>query len=106
MNDSRGCARVTDRFERSIGYRLNILGVRVWADRCQLVARDAQGLWTPFGSPRQLPLLIPDDKLDLDSDTLLLTALQYQSEFPRSDLREVLAQRKSFDLALHEDSAS
>ena len=94
--------RVPNPDEKCIGYRLNILGVRVWKDHCQLVARDSRGAWTPFGPPRPLPVKIPEDPSRVGSDALLITALQYEAERPGSDIRDVLAQKKDFEAALYE----
>lgn len=87
--------RVVNKLEECVGFRLNRLGVRVWAAHCQLVAKDSQGLWTPIGSPRPLPLRIPDDPSEWESDTLLLTLRQYEEEQPGSDLRDLLERRKT-----------
>jgi hypothetical protein len=88
---------------KCIGYRLNILGVRVWKDYCRLVAKDASGKWTPLGPPRSLPISIPNDPSSIASDALLLTIYQYEVERPGSDLRDILAQIKDLDLALSEE---
>jgi hypothetical protein len=98
--------RVPDRSGEFIGYRLNILGVRVWKNYCRLVAKDATGAWTPLGPPRPLPIIIPGDPSSIASDALLLTIYQYDVERPGSDLRQVLAQNKEFELALGEDQAN
>lgn len=98
--------RVPNREARCIGYRLNILGVRVWKDRCCLVAKNRHGEWEPFGPPRALPLMIPTDPTLIGSDSLLLTAHQYHLERPGSDLLPLLAQTKDFDVALSEDNHS
>jgi hypothetical protein len=95
--------RVPDQAANYIGYRLNILGVRVWRDHCQLVAADGRGQWTPIGAPRSLPVYVPSDASSIGLDALLLTAYQYDKEQPGSDLRQVLAQTKDFDVALSEN---
>jgi len=67
---------VINKEEGWIGHRLNILGVRVWADRCQLVAT-IDGGWMTLGAPRYLPLEIPKNAEDLVTaahDPLLMTA--------------------------------
>lgn len=98
--------RVPDRVGKCIGYRLNILGVRVWKDYCRLVAKDTTGKWTPLGPPRSLPIDIPNDPSSIASDALLLTAYQYEVERPGSDLRDILAQTKDFDFALSEEPST
>ena len=45
---------------RHIDYCLNILGIRVWSDGCQLVAK-APGTWLPFGQRKNLPIELPHD---------------------------------------------
>lgn len=96
--------RVTNRTERYISYRLNILGIRVWEDRCHLVARDRTGHWQPLGSAKRLPIALPHSPEDIGGDTLLLTAYQYDLEQPGSDLRAVLSKKKDFQQALLDDS--
>jgi hypothetical protein len=96
--------RVADPFAGCIGYKLNILGVRVLRDHCLLIAKDAAGKWAPLGPSRSLPLQIPDDPGTVASDALLLTVYQYDLERPGSDLRAVLAQTKNFDVALNENA--
>jgi hypothetical protein len=91
--------RVVNTGKHYIGYRLNILGVRVYRDYCQLVARVADD-WVTIGSPRNLPVMVPADPREAGSDPLLLTAFQYEQEKPGSDLIDVLAERKDFDSAL------
>lgn len=96
--------RVLNASERSVGYRLNFLGIRVWSDRCQLVIRDRNGEWAPIGVARALPVQIPEDVNAIGSDSLLLTAYQYDHERSGSDLRAVLAKTKDFESALVESS--
>jgi hypothetical protein len=98
--------RVVDRENRYIGFRLNLLGLRVWKDRCQLVARDRDGKWDVLGPSRRLPIRLPDDVSAIGTDTLLLTAFQYESENPGSDLRALLDQRINFDDAIEAFSDS
>ena len=52
------CAVVINNEEGWIGDWLNIPGVRVWADKCQLVAR-TDGGWMVLAPPRHLPLEVP-----------------------------------------------
>jgi hypothetical protein len=94
--------RVVNQQEQCIGYRLNILGVRVYRDYCQLIAKSGNE-WLTVGPMKPLPVIVPTDPGDLGTDPLLLTAYQYDQEHPGSDLYDVLAQRKSFDEALSQD---
>jgi hypothetical protein len=94
--------RVVDLTNQSIGYRLNILGVRVWKDRCQLVAKNGHGHWETLGAPRPLPVHVPARLEDIGSDALIQTAYQYDREKPGSDLREVLAQKRPFEEVMSE----
>jgi len=94
--------RVVDRAARLIDYRLNILGIRVWEDACQLISRSAQE-WSALGPRWDLPVHVPRNADELKAaaaDTLRLTAYQYNSERPGSDLAEVLSKTKNFDSAL------
>src|SRR5205807_4301028 len=79
----------------AVDYRMNLLGIRVSNGTAQLIAKD-RGDWTTLGPVHYLPLQVPSSALELraaSNDTLLLTAYQYQTEHPDSDLREVLAQQ-------------
>lgn len=91
--------RVVNREARHIGYRLNLLGVRVFQSFCQLIGRQGEE-WVTIGTPRPLPLVIPDDPAQLASDPLLLTAHQFDSTWPGSDIRDVMSQAKNFEEAL------
>lgn len=94
--------RVVDRAARQIDYRLNILGIRVWENACQLISRS--GLeWGTMGPPRDLPVHVPQNAAELQAaaaDTVRLTAYQYNAERPGSDLVEVLRKSKDFAWAL------
>ena len=90
--------RVTNKDQQCIGYRLNLLGVRAYRDHCQLVARVGEE-WVPIGSPRSLPVEVPEDIAIAGDDALVITAYQYDQERPGSDLKDVLARRKGFDAA-------
>jgi hypothetical protein len=95
--------RVVNRTEQCVGYRLNLIGVRVYRDHCRLVAR-IDGQWVPIGAPRPLPLTIAPDPEQTRGDALLATVAQYEKERPGSDLREVLSQTKSLDDVLEQES--
>lgn len=100
--------RVANRSERWIGYRLNQLGIRVWQNACQLVARNGNE-WITLGPPRTLPIQVPRSAEELKaagSDPLRLTAYQYLTELPGSDLEELLATRKDFDTAMRDEDAT
>jgi hypothetical protein len=94
--------RVPNPAQHCIGYRLNIIGVRVYRECCQLVARVGDE-WMHIGLPRALPISLPDDMRSVGLDPMLLTIYQYEAEFPGSDLLDVLALRKTLDEALRED---
>jgi hypothetical protein len=85
-----------------IDYYLNLLGVRVWKDACQLISRSGPG-WSPLGGQRPLPVRIPLTPAETTEDwvdELRMTAYQYQIENPDSDLAEVLSQTRDFFIAL------
>ena len=87
-----------------IDYCLNLLGVRVWRNSCQLIAK-GDGNWGPLGPKWDLPIEIPKTPSELKTagtDTLRLTAWQYENEHPGTDLREVFSQQKDFSTALSE----
>jgi hypothetical protein len=99
--------KVVNRRERWIGFRLNILGLRVWDDGCQLAARNGEQ-WVTLGPRRSLPVSVPVTATELEevaSDPLRLTAYQYVLEHPGSDLAELLAGQKSFDSGLLDEHA-
>lgn len=78
---------------------MNVIGIQVYRDYCQLVGR-VDGEWETMGPPRPLPV---EPRAGADpalSDTLVATICQYDSERPGSDLLDVLARRKDFDAAL------
>lgn len=88
----------------TIDYRLNIIGVRVWEDACQLISKDANGSWSTLGPRWDLPVHVPRNNQELkaaSADTLRLTAYQYVTEKPGSDLVEVLARTVDFQTALN-----
>ena len=94
--------KAVDRVARAIDYRLNILGIRVWEDACQLIAISAGG-WSALGPRWDLPVHVPLGAEELKAaaaNTVRLTAYQYNTERPGSDLVEVLNRTKSFDSAL------
>ena len=93
--------RVVNKLEECIGYRLNIIGVRVYRDYCQLSAKSGNE-WLTVGPIKPLPVIVPKEPAELGTDPLLLTAYQYEQERPGSDLFDVLAQRKNFDEALND----
>lgn len=94
--------RYADPEQNHIDYCLNILGIRVWKLQCQLIAK-TDGNWTSVGPKWDLPVEIPRDEKALKgagSDTLRLTAWQYEREHPGTDIREVLSQATPFEVAL------
>jgi hypothetical protein len=93
--------RIVHEAEQCIGYKLNLIGIRVYREHCQLVAR-IDGTWLPIGPPRKLPFLVPAELSEAGSDALLGTACQYKREHPATDLADLLAGRKTFDGALRD----
>jgi hypothetical protein len=96
--------RFVDQQERFIDYRLNLLGIRVWPHCCQLVSRSGNE-WITLGPKWDMPVEVPrwsGDLKDAATDTLRMTAYQYDVERPGSDLVEVLGGMKSFCAALRE----
>jgi hypothetical protein len=94
--------KVVNREERWIGFRLHILGIRVWEDACQLVAKNGDQ-WVTLGPPRELPVKVPSTAEELKeaaADPLRLTAYQYVCENEGTDLPELLAKNKKFDSAM------
>src|SRR5688572_30466494 len=93
-----------------IDYHLNLLGVRVTSQSCQLIARSATGgHWEPLGPKWPLPIEIPGNVESLEaasSDPLRLTAWQYDVECPGSDIREVLSGQRDFRSAIRKASAT
>ena len=97
------CVLIINKEEGWIGHRLNILGVRVWGDKCQLVAKTDRE-WMTLGPPRRLPIEVPrnaDDLTRAAHDPLLITAYQYMAEYPHSALAALLSKTKDFDTVLN-----
>jgi hypothetical protein len=98
--------KITTDDGNTIDYRLHQLGIRVWADACQLISRSG-ATWVTLGPQRRLPVIVPRDenalvKMDDLIDALVLTAYQYHTQQPGSDIVDVLGQRKLFVDALAE----
>ena len=93
--------RVINRREGYIDYRLNLLGIRVREGRCELIGRQGEA-WQPIGAPRELPVEIPQSLTAVEraADELRMTAWQYQSAEPGSDLADVLMGRVDIRQAL------
>jgi hypothetical protein len=87
---------------RSIDYRLNILGIRVNDQSCQLIAKTSDE-WGPIGPRTDLPVDVPQNAEELKAaatDPLRLTAYQFNAENPGSDIVEVLNKSKDFATAM------
>ena len=100
--------KATNQKEGYVDYRLHLLGIGIWQQWCQLIAR-GDGTWVGLGPKRPLPLEIPRNEAGVKAagqDSLLLTAWQYEQENAGTDLREVLAQRTNFEDLLAEDRPS
>jgi hypothetical protein len=100
--------KVVNREEKWIGFRLNILGIRVWDDGCQLVAKNGDQ-WVTLGPRRNLPVEVPrtpEELKEAAADTLRLTAYQYVCEHKKTDFAELLAKRKTLDSAMMDADAA
>lgn len=94
--------KVANTETQSIDYRLNILGIRVFADTCQLIAKSSDE-WTSLGPDAPLPVQVPlnaDELKAAAADTLRLTAYQFHLENPGSDIVDVLSKSKDFAAAM------
>ena len=99
----RNCvARVRNATGGFIDYRLIALGVRVSRDSCQLIEH-VHGDWDTFGWAVNLPLNLPDEILPGYCDTTSIIALLYCRLSPETDLRDLLALRRSFSEAIEID---
>ncbi len=86
----------------SLDYRLNILGIRVTATGCQLIAKTSDE-WGPIGQHQALPVQVPrnaEEFKEAADSPLKLTAYQFNAENPGSDIAEVLDQSKDFAAAM------
>jgi hypothetical protein len=95
--------RNADQEAQHIDYCLNILGIRVWKSHCQLIAKSGAE-WTSLGPKWDLPIEIPSDTRTLKgagTDTLRLTAWQYEQQHPGTDIRTVLSQSDPFETAIN-----
>ena len=94
--------RVVDPEKVYIDYHLNLLGIRVTKEYCQLISR-GEGEWDTLGSKCPLPVQFPKTSELSEvaaADTLRVTAWQFERAFPNSDLRALLSQALDFDTAL------
>jgi hypothetical protein len=86
--------RSVDTKKRYIAYTLNILGIRVFSGWCQLIARHGEE-WVEIGVQRMLPLDLSAAANGINSDPVLLTIMQYQSECPEDGLLDLVQGKKS-----------
>ncbi len=94
--------RSADEAARHIDYCLHLLGIRVWKEACQLIAKVDKG-WVTIGPQRDLPVELPAEALAAAAgDGFILTVWQYEQEHPGTDIREVLTGKKTFAAALAE----
>ena len=101
--------KIVNRDEGMIDYRLNLLGIRVWNNGAQLIAKWHENEWATIGPRQELPLKFPVAPLDLKDaavDTLRLTAYQFDMECSGTDLRAVLALEKDFEAAVEVGTAT
>jgi CheY-like chemotaxis protein len=93
--------RSADADARHIDYCLHLLGIRIWKDACQLIAKVDNG-WVTIGPSRDLPVDLPAEVLASAGDSFILTVWQYEQEHPGTDIRQVLSRQKTFVTALAE----
>lgn len=103
MNRGNCVAKVRNPIQGFIDYRLIALGVRVSPDSCQLIEH-VHGDWTTFGWAVELPLNLPAEILPGCCDTTSIIALLYCRLNPETDLRDLLALRRSFSDAMALDA--
>jgi hypothetical protein len=101
--------KIVNRDAGMIDYRLNQLGIRVWNNAAQLIAKWHETEWATIGPPQKLPVkfpVAPPDLKDAAGDPLRLTAYQFDMECPGTDLRAVLALEKDFKAAVEFGTAT
>jgi hypothetical protein len=97
--------KVVNLITATIDYRSRRnLGLRVWKDRCQLIAPLASE-WIEVGPQLELPLEVPSSVEDFQttedvSNAFRGAAFRYELEQPGSDLFELLMKEKTFEKAL------
>ena len=74
-------------FGKPTDYLLNLLGIRVWKDECQLISWSGEE-WVAIGPRHRLPLEMPVDLSQADG--LLLTAIQFDYAHPEAGLLDRL----------------
>jgi hypothetical protein len=100
--------KIADTENSTLDYRLNQLGIRVWAESCQLIAKSGDG-WRSIGMARKLPVKAAIGREELQlviDDPLQVTVYQYIAANPGTDLADVLSQAKPFAEALNEKDAA
>jgi hypothetical protein len=93
--------RIVNKQKGYIAYTLNILGIRVYAATCQMIAKQGCA-WVTIGADRRLPVEIPAEVDTISGDPLLLTVFQLRSAFPDSDLIDLLTGRRDLSAALEQ----
>jgi hypothetical protein len=102
--------KVVNLISATIDYRSHRnLGLRVWKDRCQIIAPIDSG-WVEVGPQLKLPLEVPSTAEDFQaadfqaaedvSNALSGAAFRYELEQPGSDLLAVLTKETTFENAL------
>ena len=97
--------RIVNSANAAIDYRLRRRneGLRVWKDRCQIIAPFGSE-WTTVGPQLELPLEVPTSVDDLRADdtrnAIRVAAFFYELQQPGSDLFAVLMKEKTFESAL------
>jgi hypothetical protein len=82
-----------------VAYTLNILGIKVFSDWCQLIARHGND-WVEIGVRRMLPLDLSEATKDGSTDPVVLTIMQYHSVCPHDGLMDVVQGKKNINEVL------
>ena len=93
--------RIVNKQKGYVAYTLNILGIRVYAATCQMIAKQGCA-WVAIGADRRLPVEVPDEADNIAEDPLLLTVFQLRSKFPDSDLVDLLTGRRQLSEILEQ----
>ena len=93
--------RIVNKKNGYITYTLNILGVRISAATCEMIAKQGCA-WVAIGADRRLPVDVPDEVDSVAGDPLLLTIFQLRSAFPDSDLIDLLTGRRQVSEVLEQ----
>jgi hypothetical protein len=93
--------RTVNKQKGYIAYTLNILGIRIYAATCQMIAKQGCA-WVAIGADRLLPVEIPDAADNAAGDPLIMTVCQLRAAFPDSDLIDLLTGRRQISEVLEQ----